>query len=296
MLFTLASPEQSSSQVKLSPIAILALRATLLVPYMLTWLVAVTGWYYFHMFATDAKRKHLANHYAFRFISRGLGLLIFDLVGVPMISAARTFWAQNLQAAEWLTIISNYFHIIIPLLAFSYLYVGTRKLVLSSHYAASLKNNILPSLIATTIFISFFSIALFGNTSRQMISETGRFASYYVSDTLIVLTIIIPLSITWLLGIQAALNTERYVHSLTLIWRSAFIRFFHGLLAIIGSSIILQGITAFGSEQLQQVNLLLILLVIYMFIIIQAVGYLLIRSSAKQLHKLLLAGVAHEAH
>jgi hypothetical protein len=77
-------------------------------------------------------------------------------------------------------------------------------------------------------------------------------------------------------------------------WRRALVNLFHGLMAVISSSIILQAITAFGSEQLQQVSLILIIAIIYLFIILQAVGYLFIRASAKQLRHLLKAGVPNE--
>ncbi len=298
ILLTLAAPSAQNSQPqRFSSTAILFLRITLLAPYMLTWLVAVIGWFNFNQFAFDTQRKRAPNHAAFRLISRGLGLLIFDLIGIPMISVARSVWAENEQVAASLTIVSNYLHIVVPLIAFSFLYAGSRKLALSGRYASGLRSNMLPSLLATSLFTTLLSLAVFGNTSRQMAPEAGRFATYYVSDPLIIITIILPLAITWLLGLQAALNTERYAHSLLQpLWRRAIIHFFHGLLAIVSSSIILQAITAFGSEQLQQVNLALILAVIYLFIIIQAVGYLFIKKSAKQLSHLIKAGIPHETH
>ncbi len=262
---------------------------------MLTWLIAILGWYYFNRFASYAEQKHRPNHQAFRMVSRGLGLLIFDLICIPIISAARAFWGTHEAVAASLTILSNYFHILIPLLAFGFLFVGSRKLVRSSRYATALRSKMLPTFVASLLFIALFTIAVFGNTSRQVAPGPGSFASYYISDLMIVLTIIIPLGITWVLGLQAALNTEQYVHALAQPkWRKAINHFFHGLLAIVGSSIILQAITAFGSEQLQQVGLALILAVIYLFIIVQAVGYLFIRVSARQLHHLIKIGAPRE--
>lgn len=296
ILLTIAAPDTPSTQkVVLSATTILILRVTLLLPYMLTWLFAVVGWYHFNRFVDDTERKHTLNHQAFRMISKGLGLLIFDLIGIPIIGAARTVWADREGMAAGLTIFSNYFHVVIPLLAFVLLFFGTRKLVYSSHYAIALRSKMLPTMVATSLFSLLFTIAVFSNTTRQLPFEPGTFASYYISDPLIVLTIIIPLTITWALGLQTALNTEQYVHALAQAkWRKAITHFFHGLLAIVSSSIILQAITAFGSQQLQQVSLVLILAVIYLFIILQAVGYLLIKVSAKQLRNLIKTGAPHE--
>ncbi|HSX27251.1 MAG TPA: hypothetical protein VLG25_00540 [Patescibacteria group bacterium] len=262
---------------------------------MLTWLIAIIGWYYFNRFASDTEQKHTSNYQAFRMISRGLGLLIFDLIGIPMISSVRTYWAAHKAFAVDLTVFSNYFHIFIPLLAFGFLFAGSHKLVRSSRYAIALRSKMFPTFAASLLFISLFTIAVFVNTSRQVAPGPGTYASYYVSDPMIVLTIIIPLGISWVLGLQAALNTEQYVHALAQPkWRKAINHFFHGLLAIVSSSIILQAITAFGSEQLQQVGLALILVVIYLFIIVQAIGYLFIRASAKQLHHLIKIGAPRE--
>jgi hypothetical protein len=292
-----APPADSSDQVHLSNTAIQILKVTLLVPYMLTWLVAVTGWYHFSQFASDTKRKNIPTHNGFQYLSRGLGMLIFDLILVPMLSASRAVWGGNENIAVLLTVMSNYLHIVIPLIAFGFLYIGSRKLALGGHYATGIRSRLLPAFISTALFIGFFSIAVFNNTSRQVAAQTGQFATYYIPDFLIVLTVIIPLAITWMLGLQAALNTERYIHSLLLPeWRHAVVHFFNGLLAVISSAIILQGIAAFGSEQLQQVSLALILVVIYLFIILQAIGYLLIRLGAKQLHRLIKVGTPDETN
>lgn len=295
IVLTILAPASQNTQVQLSSTAKLVLTATLLIPYMLTWLFAVAGWYYFSRFASDTERKHTRNYAGFRLLSRGLGILIFDLISIPLISAARTVWAADGSAAAILTILSNYFHIIIPLVAFGCLFLGSRKLVQGGHYAVAIRSTMLPSLVATSLFTVLFTVAVFGNTSRQVATEAGRFASYYIPDHLIVLTIIIPLAITWFVGLQAILQIERYVHSLLQAkWRRAIVNLFHGLLAVISSSIILQAITAFGSEQLQQVSLLLIIVIIYLFIILQAVGYLFIRASAKQLRYLIRTGVPNE--
>lgn len=291
---TLASPPSESS-LGLSPEARVILRLTLIIPYMLTWLVAVVAWYHFRKFTEAAKRKKIPSYEAFRYISAGLGLLILDLILIPIFSEARDVWGGSEDMAILLTLLSNYSHIALPLLAFGSMYIGSRKLAQSSRHYSTLRSRVLPSLLATSLFISLFSMALFNNPSRQEAIPSSVFANYYISDPIIILTIITPLFVTWLLGLQTALNTEQYVHSLLQPrWQKAIIHFFHGLLAVLGSSIILQSVTAFGSQAAQQINLALLLAVLYLFIIVQAAGYLFIRTSAKQLHRLIKAGVPHE--
>ncbi|HSW85813.1 MAG TPA: hypothetical protein VLF79_04395 [Candidatus Saccharimonadales bacterium] len=288
---TAAAPKTSSS-VHLSKLVIVSLSATLFIPYLLTWLIAALGLYHFGQFYSVARQKRLANSIAFGLIMWGLSFLILDLITSPFFSAFRNFWQSNHRVVINLTIISNYAHITFTLVAFVFLYLGTRLLARSSHYATSVRSKPLPALVATVLFTLLFSIAVFSNPTRQTSLQSGQFATYYLTDLLILLTIIAPLAITWFLGLQAALNTEQYVHSLSHpMWRLAIVRFFHGLLAVLSSAIILQGITMLGSQQLQNINLVLILVIVYLFIIIQAIGYLFIKASAKQLRKLAEVGV-----
>ena len=291
IVLTAAAPKTSST-LHLSKFILVSISVTLFIPYLLTWLIAVLGLYHFGQFYRVARQKHLANSIAFGLIMWGLGFLILDLITSPFFSSFRNLWQANHRAVVELTIISNYAHIIFTLVAFGLLFQGARSLARSSHYASGVRSRPLPALVATALFTLLFSIAVFSNPTRQTSTQSGQFATYYLPDFLILVTIIIPLAITWLLGLQAALNTEQYVHSLSHpMWRLAIVRFFHGLLAVLSSAIILQGITMLGSQQLQTINLALILAIVYLFIVIQAIGYLFIKASAKQLRKLVEVGV-----
>jgi hypothetical protein len=288
---TAAAPKQSSS-IHLNKFLIFIISVTLFVPYLLTWLIAVLGLYHFNQFYRVIRQKRLANGTAFGLISWGLGFLIFDLVTNPLFSSVRSLWPANHHTAVELTIIGNYAHILFTLVAFSLLFQGTRLLARSSHYAVGVRSRPLPALVATSLFTLLFIVAVFSNPTRQTSTQSGQFATYYLPDLLILITIIVPLAITWFLGLQAALYTEQYVHSLSHpMWRLAIVRYFHGLLAVLSSAIILQGITMLGSQQLQTINLVLIFVIVYLFIIIQATGYLYIKSSAKRLRKLVEVGI-----
>ncbi len=297
ILLTISAPAtpDNPQTSNLSTAALTILTLSILAPYLLTWLIAVIGWYNFSWFATDAVYKKIPGHQGIIYISRGLGILIFDLILVPMFSVIRRIWGDDEPTAAFITILSNYFHVVIPLVAFSFMYIGSLKLAASGHYASAIRIRILPALLATIVFIALFCLAVTGNTSRQVAHGAGQFASFYISDPLIILTIIIPLAITWFLGLQTALNTERYMHSfLQPVWRTAIIHLFHGLLAIVSSAIILQAITAFGNHQLQQISFVLLLVILFLFIFLQAAGYFLIRKGAKQLRSLIKTGTPHE--
>ena len=292
-LGAVAPKTNNSSSVHLSKFLVVTLSVTLFVPYFLTWLIAALGLYHFNQFYRVVRQKKLANSQAFRYISWGLGFLIFDLITNSLYSSLRNLQPTNHHRVVELTITGNYLHILLSLLAFGFLFQGARLLARSSHYAVGVRSRMLPALVATLLFTALFTIAVFSNPTRQVSTHSGQFATYYLSDLLISLTIIVPLAVTWFLGLQAALHTEQYVHSLTHpMWRLSIVRYFNGLLAVLGSAIILQGITMLGSQQLQTINVALLFVLVYLFIFAQAIGYLYIRSSAKRLRRLVEAGVS----
>lgn len=292
LVLSMSAPMTTNTSVHISRLVLVLLGATIIVPYLLTWLLAVLGWYHFNQFVRSAQLKHLHHVSAFRWVSRGLGLLIVDLIGVPILNAVRGLYpVTEITIMKPLTILSNYFHVAVPLIAFGFLFYGSRKLLRHNHYAQSIHSKVLPTFVSVLLLVVLFCLSAFTNPSRQTSSNPAVIATYYLPDVLIALTIILPLAITWALGLMTALNTERYVHSLAdPRWRRAIISYFHGLLAIVSSAIILQGVTAIGNQQLQQISLVLTFAIVYLFIFIQAWGYIVIRTSARHLRQLVEAG------
>ena len=286
IVLSLLAPAPKNTQVHLNSVLIALLAVTLIIPYLLTWLIGVLGVYHFRRFIHAARRKHLPNTAAFETISYGIAFLVLDLIAIPFFSVARNVWINNSHDVTGITIASNYTHTALSLLAFGLLFRGSRVLTRSSSYAAGIRSRALPAIIANLLFGVLFTLAVFNNPSRQVASQSGMFASYYLSDPVIFITIVIPVVAAWFLGLQAALNTERYAHALSNPgWKKATLRYFYGLLSIVSSAIILQGLTVIGNQQAQQFNLGLLIVTIYLFIILQATGYLFISSSAKQLRK-----------
>lgn len=284
-LLSRLAPKIDNNPQHLSTVVIAILTITIIVPYVLAWVFAVMSWFSFNQLVRSGSRSNWPYTKGFRFISFGIGLLVIDLIGSSLFSSARNIFLYQHQPAMYLTITANLFHVLVPLVAFVLMYKGTEEMLKRGHYATSFQNKLLPVLVPTTIFVLFFSLLVFRSPMRQISYNANLLPTYFLPDFLILLLVVVPLAITWALGLRVILNTERFLHSLPHDLRLPIVRFFYGLSAVISSSIIVQALTALGNQRLQDIGLVLELIVLYLFVGLQAVAYGLIYRSAQGLRK-----------
>lgn len=286
ILRSLSAERPDTNPNNLSTLAIIVLSVTIIVPYFLTWILATLSWYRLKQLTLAGQRHKWPFTFGFQSITTGVGFLLADLIGTTLVSSIRNIFLYDYAQAMVLTIIYNLMHVVLLLLAFIYIYRGSKDLLGKSKYAKQLRSRWLPTLLPVIIFASFFSLLVFTGSMRQFTSKEGELAIYFLPDVLIFLTVVVPLAIAWLLGLRSALNLEQFTHSLPdRKGRAAVIRFYNGLLAVIGSSIILQALTALGSERLESLGLTQTLILLYLWVIVQASAYSLLSHSAKSLYK-----------
>jgi hypothetical protein len=128
-----------------------------------------------------------------------------------------------------------------------------------------------------------YAWALSQNPYRLSSPNPAQIHPYYLSDTLLLLTVLLPYLATWGLGMLAVAKLRIYhTNAPGIIYRRALSALAKGLMAVIISSIVIQLITA-TSPMLVQVGLEQILLLIYLLIIIYAVGHIWILMGARRL-------------
>ncbi len=280
------SPRTNSNPQQFSHAAIIILAVTIIIPYLAAWILSVMSWYSFNQLVRSGRQQHWAYAEGFHLIAVGIGLLVLDLIGSTLFSSARNLFINQHRPAMYMTIGGNLFHVLVPLLAFVSMYLGTKELLKHSDYANKIKNHWLPVIIPTVIFTLLFSILALDSPTRQISFDPKQLPIYYLPDVLIVLLVILPLAVTWALGLRVVLNTERYVHSLSHENRTKVVKFFYGLLAVISSYIIVQAITALGNQRLQDLGTVFALVLLYLFIILQAAAYGFIYQAAQGLRHL----------
>src|SRR5882724_8010035 len=183
LLSVLAPKMNTSNQPHFSQLVFIILSTTIIIPYLAAWILGVMSWYSFNQLVYAGTKKGWAYAKAFRFIATGVGLLIADLIGFSLLGSLRNLFIHHYVAAMYLTIGSNLFHVVVPLLAFVSMYRGTREMLKQGSYAQGFSNKLLPVLLPTAIFVGFFAVMAYTNVARQFPAASDQLATYYLSDT-----------------------------------------------------------------------------------------------------------------
>jgi hypothetical protein len=121
-------------------------------------------------------------------------------------------------------------------------------------------------------------------TTRQQ----GGVASdpYHMPDWLIILTLVIPYTFIWCIGIQASVWLYKYRTSVKgFIYRRALVNLSQGVGVIIVVSVLLRFLTTL-TEQLNRLNVTPLLMVLYLLILLYAIGFGLVARGAKKLKQI----------
>jgi hypothetical protein len=284
LLITTTTP-LSANAYNLNSQQIFLLRLTIAIPFLLIWLAAAFSFVSIRKYAKAIEPSDESS--AFNKISTGVLFLLASLIGSALISAVRGFLVDIHEARSWMTILTNYAYVIPYLFAFAYLFNGAADLI-RQH------NGFRISLSKYAIYaIPFFVLAyvwleiIFTNPNRITPAPGSNFASYYLKDSLIVLTIVIPALFAWAMGFFGALKLRSYYQNVQgVIYKSALSSFVNGFLGVILGSIFIQSLLSLGAVRVGHLSLANVLALIYLFLIIQAVGFLLIARGARNLTKL----------
>lgn len=110
--------------------------------------------------------------------------------------------------------------------------------------------------------------------------------TYYLPNWLIILTLAVPYVYVWCVGINAVRNLNIYKNRVKgLVYKRAIDYLAKGIAVIIVLSIFIQ-LIAVLSAQLNRLNLTPLLAVIYLLLVLYALGYGLVSRGAKRLKQI----------
>ena len=261
------------------------LRITITIPYLAIWLVTMYGILKLNSYVK--RTRQFPDGKALSKLASGLLILLIGVVFSSVLSALRSFLTFNSEVLAPITILINYSYVVFPLIGFLFIFLGSKdiiKIVKKATIPAGQKIVYLAPLLLFAVLYVWF---IFTNPIRQISTEPTIPATYYLPDSLIILTIILPVIIGWVLGILAALNFQFYSKNVKgIIYRDSLSLFVRGIYFIIGSSIFLQALLSLGSVRLINLGLQSLLILIYLFLAIQALGYYLIFLGSNKLTKI----------
>lgn len=220
----------------------------------------------------------------FRKISIGLMFLAFSLPINSIIGSTVNYAKfNNPDLYPGLSVTQNYLSLILALIGFSYVAWGAEGLyrTLKKDVFKSSKFYSIFSLLGPIIVASLYTLLI---TSQAEVHQSVD--TYNLPIWLVVLTVAVPYVYVWCLGVKSVLHFYAYKQAVKgTLYKSAFSNLSKGFAVIISVSVLIQIIVTL-SQRLNRLDLTPLLAVIYLLLILYAVGYIYIAYGSKKLNKI----------
>jgi hypothetical protein len=259
------------------------LQGVLAVPLIAIWFAAFFGYAKLKQYADSLKGSEESKSY--NLLARGCmwlawGLPVLSIASLLLNSLSYTH-PHHYQAAS--IILSNYINILIPLIAFSILSSGSRKLLEQFKQHLTSNGTKLIVLLFVAIAVGYCYLIF---RPINLVSMTLSTSPYYLPIWLVIITVTIPSLYTWLIGILSAGEIARYGQKASgLLYRQAFQSISLGIIAVIAGSIAYQYVTTIDPT-LNQTSLDYLLFSTYIIRIMSAFGFIAIANGAIKLKRI----------
>lgn len=260
------------------------IRLTLVGFLAVIWYSAFYGFAKFKEYAL--KIKDSPDGRAFCTLANGLGVLAFALPISSLVSTALGYIARAHPDFTAATVVAErYLALGLAAAAIVLIYRGSKSLAALTTKKPKRAGYLWGS-IAVLIMSGLYAYIVLTNTTSSVPDPANSKAVYYLPVWLIITTNIIPYACIWLLGLRSVTHILFYKrNSQGLVYARALGSFAIGLGFVIGGSIAVQIFTALGNS-LDKWGLQLLLALVYLLVIIMAIGYVLIAIGAKRLKKI----------
>lgn len=249
-------------------------------PIILIWLAGLYGSSNLKQYVLTLKKA--GEQAALRTVANGIIVLVSGLIVGSLLGSVRSY-ALGTDGYEAYRITYNYVTVLIPLVGMYLVYRGSRRLAEAVGVGpVDKKRQVIAGLILAAACVCVLT-ALFGNPYRSSTPDPIRFNSYYLTDPLIVGTVLLPQFLSWFFGIYAGLNIARYsAHLRHQEQSSGFRRIAFGIHCIVLVSYLIVMLTMLTAV-VGKLSLAPILLLVYILLLFYGLGYVLIARGAKRL-------------
>ena len=278
LLSLLPAPDHASlAKYHLTPTSARLLDLTIVIPVLFIWFVAFYGYQRLYRYAalirSDKDGKQL-----FR-ISRGLLILAIGLPLSSILSAIMAvIAAHNPGFKPASVVISNYYGMVYPLLAFIMISIGARGL---GNLAKTRPRLIVLNVVALVVIMLGV-----GFCSLVALAHTGLRRTYHMSPELVMLTLGIPYMYTWFLGLFAVAELHAYSSKVAgTLYLKGWSRLLAGFTSIIFIYILLEYLSTL-STWLNSLSLGWLLVLLYVLLILLAAAFIVVALGAQKLTKI----------
>lgn len=280
----LIPPDQSSlKRYELLDAEARALKLTITLPLIVIWSLGFYAYSKFDSYAELVKKSPEGK--ALKKISYGLLAMALWLPLSSIISSIITY-AYGLQPnlTAPMTILNNYVNLALVFTAVYILFRGTHMLRALAKKPGHWRWATLSSIFVSTISIFYVYVAM-TNPVRQRPSGDSL-AAFYMPDWLSLITLILPYVIVFILGFKAV----EYIHTYKqqaqgIIYRQALKNIANGLAIVVISLIAVRYLASLNTF-VASADLKLVLQVIYGFVLLIAIGFIVLASGTKRLKRI----------
>lgn len=249
----------------------------ILLPYCLIWFAAFYASVVMKEYTSLLENEREAP--AFAQISKGVQAMAWGLAVPAIISVIlKSIGAKHQAFDETATIISNYLTLLVPLVAFMFISNGSRILTEITRVRPSHNGMRIFALVFITFGVYYAVLTL---TARKFHGNP-----YHLSLGLTMFTMIVPYLFAWFMGLMGCYEIMLFSAKIKgLLYKRALNRLAGGIAAVVGSSIFIQFINVvYAYKNNSSLGSLIIL--IYLLLAVEAIGYILIASGAKNLKRI----------
>lgn len=286
MILTFGVPSDADwlERLGLSDLQFRLIRLTLALPLVMIWFLAFYGSATFKAYAL--KIIGSPDGRAFNVLANGLMVLALALPVSSITSATLRYLSRMHPEFTAAAVITNrYISLGLAIIAFVLIHRGAKSLVaLTAKKSAG--STYVWSVIAALTIGGPYTYLIITNSANSIPDPSIALAIYYLPAWLVVATIVTPYVWVWYLGIKSAVFILFYKkHIQGLVYRQALGRLAAGIGIVVGGSIVVQLLTPLSS-QLVNWGLGSLLTLVYLLVVIVAIGYVLIALGAKRLKKI----------
>jgi hypothetical protein len=283
MAATLYAPITTATRTySLSPRALHTLQLTIALPLIVVWFTALWGSLRFKRYAISIYES--ADGRALNTLANGLLTLVSGLVATSLLQSVNGHMIELGHAKVW-TIFSNYFAVVVALVAFMVILRGASQLAHLVKFDSIQRSRII-ALVLLAIMGAAYVWLLAMDPYRLTTPDPAKLTSYYLPDWLLLSTVVLPYLLVWYGGLMAVIYLRRYqTYSAGIIYHAALNRLAWGLSAVIMASVLIQLVVAIGPS-LAHIGLGSTLILLYILIVVYAIGHVLVAIGARKLAKI----------
>jgi len=272
----------------LSALQLRLLLVSIVIPIIAVWYMALYGVVHYYAYAKIVKNSPEGP--GFNALALGLTILFVGLIAGTVVNllqqAVEAFFPDLADIQKISTITRNYINVIVYFTAFMYMMFGADRLVRAFNVALNYKKAMFATYLPSIVISGTYIYLLFQNSYRTMSDNPDINPTYYLSDFMIVFTIVLPYIVSWLLAFSALFNLSLFYQNISgTVYKKSLKYFTLGLSAVVTLTVFLQVVSQIGST-LVSGGLGVILIFIYFILALIAAGYFLVARGAKELKKI----------